>query len=80
MKKLCYREKLALDLMDDGICRSSTGVYLAGTNDKKPSKYARLRISLYGRTKHPENKWGLEIKPFLAEKKLSEKQSKKAKK
>ena len=79
MKKLDYRYKLAQDLMDYNLCHSSAGVYLAGTNDKKPSKYIRLSISLYGRTKHPQNKWGLAIKPFLAEKKLSE-QSKKTKK
>ncbi len=80
MKKLYYRDKLALDLMDHGLCPSSAGVYLAGTNDKKPSKYTRLSISLYGRTKHPESKWGLAIKPFLADKKLSEHEDKKAKK
>ncbi|WP_169753654.1 hypothetical protein [Campylobacter mucosalis] len=73
MKKLSYREKLALDLVNNGISRSSAGVYLAGTNDKKPSKYIRLKISLYGKTKHPEDKWGLEIKTFLLNKKLAQK-------
>ena len=80
MKKLDYRDELAQDLMDHNLCHSSAGVYLAGTNDKKPSKYIRLSISLYGRTKHPEDKWGLEIRPFLARKKISEQEAKQLKK
>lgn len=72
MEKLNYRKKLTLDLIDNGISPSSICVYLAGSKDKKPSKYLRLKISLYGRTKHPEDKWGLEIKPFLLNKKMAE--------
>ena len=80
MKKLTYREKLILDIMDYGVCPSSANVYAAGSRDKKPSKYARLRISQKSRTKHPEDKWGLEIKPYLAEIERAEREAKQLKK
>ena len=80
-KKLSYRENLKLDLMDfTSVCCSSRTVYLAGSGDKQPSECARTLISLFGRTKHPKDKWGLELKPYLAEIERVEREAKQLKK
>lgn len=80
-KKLSYRENLKLDLMDfTSVCRSSRTVYLAGSGNKQPSECAKMLINLFGRTKHPKDKWGLKLKPYLAEMERAEPEAKKAKK
>nr|DAS58525.1 MAG TPA: hypothetical protein [Caudoviricetes sp.] len=80
-KKLSYRENLKLDLMDfASVCRSSRTVYLAGSGNKQPSECAKMLISLFGRTKHPKDKWGLKLKPYLAEMERAEPEAQKAKK
>lgn len=77
-KKLSYRENLKLDVMDyTSVCPSSRTVYLAGSGNKQPSECARVLISLFGRTKHPKDKWGLELKPYLAEIERTEQEAQK---
>lgn len=76
-KKLSYRGNLKLDVMDyTSVCPSSRTVYLAGSGNKQPSECARVLISLFGRTKHPKDKWGLELKPYLAEIERAEQEAK----
>ena len=80
-KKISYRKNLELDLMGfTSVCRSSRTVYLAGSGNKQPSECAKMLISLFGRTKHPKDKWGLELKPYLAEIERTELEAAKAKK
>ncbi|MDU6827778.1 hypothetical protein [Campylobacter sp.] len=68
MSKNIYREKLKKFLMTEcGLAEGSVMVYLAGTNDKKPSGDIRYKVEK-SRLKHPFNEWGLAIRPFLKEK------------
>ncbi|CAD7288252.1 hypothetical protein [Campylobacter suis] len=68
MKKLDYRQKLANELKKFGLKDSSVNVYLAGSSDKKPARYIQLLLAQNRAVKHPIDKWGLEIKPYLQEK------------
>lgn len=76
MKKLDYRNELELDLMDCTIiCRSSRGVYLAGTNDKTKQIH-KAKHKPIRKDKASRRQIVLEIRPFLADKKLSEQEAK----
>lgn len=65
MRKLDYRQKLANELKNFDLTDSTINVYLAGTNNKMPSKYIRYVISQNKKFKHPMDKWGFAIKPYI---------------
>lgn len=72
MKKKIYRPKLELFLIGKGLTKGSAGVYLAGSNNKKPN--GDIRYDAEKELGHPYKKWGKAIVSYLKQRELEEQQ------
>nr|DAV06654.1 MAG TPA: hypothetical protein [Caudoviricetes sp.] len=65
MEKITYRKKLKKFLRKYYHSSGTIGVYLAGTNDKKPN--GDVRFDAYRELKHPYDKWGASLPSYIKE-------------